>query len=157
MTTTAGTVYTIYGIMRIQLRTTDHRYIVPCWSMYTTNTALIILSLLMSSITRLTCDPVCFHMLQYLSYKNLGSQTYLKTAGSIEAVLGFFSLYFFRRARISLFSPGAEGRLKWKYISLVYCRLDITFPASYSPNSYGLPMDDYTVLFTEQHLNNLKQ
>ena len=44
--------------------------------------------------------------LQYLSYKNFGSQTYLKTAGSIEAVLGFFSLYLQIRGQSKKVRPG---------------------------------------------------
>jgi len=45
----------------------------------------------------------------------------------------------------------------WVALSQRLTKLDITFPAAYSPNSYGLPVSDFMLLTAQGNLSQLKQ
>ena len=60
----------------------------------------------------------------------------------------------FNRFTAGWFAEMIQGQ-SWAKLSSSLTRLDITFPATYSPNSYSLPLQDYTRLI--QSLHNLER
>lgn len=60
----------------------------------------------------------------------------------------------FNRFKQTWFTDMLKG-MSWAMLSKRLTRLDITFPATYSINSYSLPLEDYTRLM--QNLGNLEE